>query len=269
MSIVRAWRPAGRGRVLGPGNRCSGLFRWARHSATAAVRSAALWTTRAASSARSSLDHVAKILRIGAEEHGRPVAGRLDHVLAAAIAEAAADKGHVGQAPTGGQLAQRVQEEHGRRALANSPRGRAELRRTSGRPRDSISRATSSKRSLCRGTRISRRAGKRERTARYASIAAASSLSCVLPATKTGSDSPMPKAARSSSVFGLRRSVSTRSNLIEPVIESCCRAGAQFEKPLRVGRILHGDRSAGCPRDATPAAAAGGSHEGFVRSDGR
>ena len=68
-------------------------------------------TTRAASSASSNSTTSRKFCVFGAEEHGRPVAGRLDHVLPAAIAEAAPHECHVGQPPARGQLAQGVQQE--------------------------------------------------------------------------------------------------------------------------------------------------------------
>ncbi len=92
-----------------------------------------------------SLDHVAKVVRVGAEEHGRPESGRLDHVLPAAIREAAADKHHVGQAPTGGSArptypaaarpASRGEEPCSRRSCDDRAGGR-EIRSAGPRPRN-------------------------------------------------------------------------------------------------------------------------------------
>ncbi len=57
---------------------------------------------------------VAEVSRVGAERHGGPIGGRLDHVLPATIAETAADKGDVGRSPPGPQLADHVDQQHAR-----------------------------------------------------------------------------------------------------------------------------------------------------------
>src|SRR5262245_17833125 len=49
-------------------------------------------------------DDVAEVSRVGTEGDGGAVGGRFDHVLAAAVAEAAADESDVGGAPPGAEL---------------------------------------------------------------------------------------------------------------------------------------------------------------------
>ena len=64
-------------------------------------------------------DDVAEVPRVGAEGDGRAVGGRLDHVLPAAAAEAAADEGDRRRAPPGAELADGIDEQDAsRRAIA-------------------------------------------------------------------------------------------------------------------------------------------------------
>ncbi len=61
---------------------------------------------KGASGLNQPVGGILEIPDMGTENDGRSIGGRLDHVLSAAPAvEAAADKGHVGQAPKGAQLA--------------------------------------------------------------------------------------------------------------------------------------------------------------------
>ncbi len=56
-------------------------------------------------------DDIAEVPSVGAERDGGAVGGRFDHVLAAAVAEAAADKGDVCRAPPCAKLADGIDEE--------------------------------------------------------------------------------------------------------------------------------------------------------------
>ena len=134
--------------------------------ARAVVNSAPFRTTRAASSAKSNLDHVAKILRVGPEQKSRPVAGRLDHVLAAAIGRGFPRQRRHPPVPSTRPVRPAYPRE---RAVAASAR-RWPLEATAATRRSGCdvsaashalrsSRATSSKRSLCRGTTINRKLG--------------------------------------------------------------------------------------------------------------
>ena len=57
-------------------------------------------------------DDVAEVPRVGTERHGGPIGGRLDHVLPAPVAEAAADESEVGRSPPGPQFADHVDQQH-------------------------------------------------------------------------------------------------------------------------------------------------------------
>ena len=64
-------------------------------------------------------DDVAEVPGVGAERDGGAVGGRLDHVLAAAVAEAAADEGDVRGAPPGAELADGVDEQDARQRASS------------------------------------------------------------------------------------------------------------------------------------------------------
>ena len=65
-------------------------------------------------------DDVAEVPRVGAERDGGAVGGGLDHVLAAAVAETAADKGDLGGAPPGAEFADGVDEQDLQRVAGSS-----------------------------------------------------------------------------------------------------------------------------------------------------
>ena len=114
-------------------------------------RRLACWPAVAATTSRKF--HV-----LGSETDGHSVAGRLNHVLPAAAAHAATDEADGGQSPPGPQFADHIdqQDRCGRTAGGSRPAGCAAARPV---PIWSSIWATSSNRSGCRGTTISRAVG--------------------------------------------------------------------------------------------------------------
>ena len=187
---------------------------------------------------------VAEVPCIRPERNGRTVGRRLDHILAAATAEAAADEGDRRCAPPGAEFADRVDEQDRpamRRAWPSAPgsaggRIASSLRRCQGMPESSSNFATASNRSGCRGTRISRNCGCCGDKRRKISTAICSSGSCVLPARKTMSSSAMPASWRSATVRELWRSVCAPSYFSEPVTSHAI--GRCAERPKSLGRLV-------------------------------
>ena len=189
-------------------------------------------------------NNVAEIPRVGTKRHGRPVGRRLDHVLTAPIAEAAADEGDVGRSPPGPQFAHRIDQEHASKrghAHAARPLLSSSVRRCQAMPDASSIRATAWNRSGWRGTMISRSRGQSPLNCRKTSRAADSSGSCVLPARKT-----MSSAAKPGQFGQPKRGGVPAIGLGAVVLHGArhvdgSRPGAQCQEPPGIRFILHGD----------------------------
>ncbi len=102
------------------------------------------------------------------------------------------------------------------RAARSGPSISRRLRRCQATPDADSSPAISSDRSACRGTRISRRAGRLAESLRNVSIASDSSGAWVLPARKTTSSAVMPASSATFRTLSELRSPRAPSYFIEP-----------------------------------------------------